>query len=207
MLPARYTRHASVPAHRWRPSRAPALALVAACSLAAAGCGATAPESRSPDRDVPAYAGRFVELFDDAIEPSAVGFNLGTSTPPDHDRLLRERAQIGDAVVRARVTTVTSKDQDNGRSWQMGLRTVERIAGAGPLPPDFTLTVDPRSPTAGILRAFESRLIGRTFVAFVREFRRAEERREDAELHFHLAHDGTDEVNAVLAAALQSTAR
>ncbi|MDP9150865.1 MAG: hypothetical protein M3O36_13120 [Myxococcota bacterium] len=181
--------------------------MIAACSLALGACGGTAPESRSPGRDLPAYVGRSVELFDDAIEPSAVGFNLGTTTAPDRDRLLRERAQIGDAVVRARVTTVTSKDQEQGRSWQMGLQTVERVTGSGPLSPVFTLTIDPRSPAAGIVRAFESRLIGKTFVAFVREFQGAGEQRDDPELHFHLAHDGTDEVNAVLAAALQSSAR
>ncbi len=184
------------------------LVLAVASSLALAACGASAPESRSPERPLPPYGGRSLELFDDAIEPTAVGFNLGASVPPDRDRLLRERAQTGDAVVRARVTTVTSKDENNGRSWQMGLHTVERVTGGGPLATDFTLNVSSNSPSAGILRAFEGRLIGKTFVAFVREFGPVPPSdRAEPDLHFHLAHDGADEVNAVLAAALQGSVR
>jgi hypothetical protein len=147
-----------------------------------------------------------VALFDDAIEPRAVGYELDRALPPLNDKLLRERAQVGDAVVRARVTTVTSKDEDKGRSWQIGLHSLEKLGGPGPLPTDFTVHMDQRSPSAGIMRAFEGRLISMTFIAFVREFARPEAP-EESDLHFHLTPDGKADIAAVHAAFTRDQVR
>jgi hypothetical protein len=173
-------------------------------------CGGNTAEPAHPDRPLPSYAAHWTELFDDAIEPMAVGgFQLGLPTEagrtaPRGDNLLRERSQVGDAVVRARVTTVTTKEEDRGRSWQLGLHTVERLGGAGPLEADFVLRVGPTDSAAGIVRAFETRLIGQTFVAFAREFMRPG---GETELHFHLAPDTKDETDAVTAAILLNPVR
>jgi hypothetical protein len=141
-------------------------------------------------RALPAYAGHEVELFDDAIEARAVGYELERGTPPPmNDNILRERAQVGDAVVRARVTTVTSKNEVRGQSWQIGLHTVEKLGGSGRLDPDFTLQVQSNGPAAGIMRAIGPQMIGMAFVAFVREFARPSAPPEDSDLHFHLAQD------------------
>jgi hypothetical protein len=113
-----------------------------------------------------------------------------------NDNLLRERAQVGDAVVRARVTTVTSKDEDRGRTWQVGFHTIERLGGSGPLDPDFTILVQPSGPSAGIMRALGPQMIGMTFIAFVREFARPGGP-DDSDLHFHLAEDNRAYVAAV----------
>ena len=110
---------------------------------------------------------------------------------------------MGDAVVRARVTTVTSKEEDRGRSWQLGFHSLERLGGTGPLETDFVLRVGPTDAAAGLVRAFETRLIGQTFVGFVREFIRPG---GETELHFHLAPDTKDEVDAVTAAILLNPA-
>jgi hypothetical protein len=107
-------------------------------------------------------------------------------------------------VVRALVTTVTSKEEDRGRSWQLGMHTVERLGGEGPLETDFTLRVSASDVSAGIMRAFEGHLIGTRFVAFVREFIRPG---GETELHFHLAQDAKDEVEAVKAAVLTDRVR
>jgi hypothetical protein len=163
-------------------------------------CGGGTPDAQNPDRPLPAYEGHAAELFDDGIEPTAMGYPSDQSaSQPLGDTRLRERTQIGDAVVRAKVTTVTAKAEDRGRSWQVGLRTTERLAGSGVLAKDFLLTVDSRDPAAGILRGFEARLIGSSFVAFVREFRRAGAPGE-SDLRFHLAPDSPEEVKAVRAA-------
>jgi hypothetical protein len=178
-------------------------------ALLLSACGGGTPEARRADRQLPSYGGHAVELFDDAIEPAGVGIQLGGQAgagfnAPRSDNLLRERTQVGDAVVRARVTTVTAKDEDTGRSWQLGMHTIERLGGAGPLEPDFTLRVGASDAAAGILRAFESRLIGTTFVAFVREF---VHQGGEAELHFHLAQDSRDELEAVKSAVLLDEVR
>jgi hypothetical protein len=175
---------------------------VAALALTAGtlACGGGTPDAQNPDRPLPAYEGHAAELFDDGIEPTAMGYPSDQSAgQPLGDTRLRERTQIGDAVVRAKVTTVTAKAEDRGRSWQVGLRTTERLAGSGVLAKDFLLTVDPRDPAAGILRGFEARLIGSSFVAFVREFRRAGSPGE-SDLRFHLAPDSPEEVKAVKSA-------
>jgi hypothetical protein len=178
--------------------------------LLSCGCGGNTAEAARPDRPLPSYAAHWTELFDDVIEPTAVGgfqvaFPAGAGrTLPRGDNLLRERSQVGDAVVRARVTTVTTKDEDRGRSWQLGLHTLERLAGEGPLEADFVLRIGPTDSAAGIVRAFETRLIGQTFVAFAREFSRPG---GESELHFHLAPDTKDETDAVNAAILQNSVR
>jgi hypothetical protein len=185
------------------------IAPLAVMAAALGGCAGTTNGARGPGNTMPAYAGHAADLFDDAIEPAAVGYELDqapTAGTPMSSNRLRERAQVGDAVVRAHVTTVTSKDEDKGRTWQIGLRTVETIAGSSSFPNDFTVEIEPSGPSAGIVRAFESRLIGKTFLAFVREFARPGAD-GDAELHFHLAPDAKPDIGAVLAAVKMDQVR
>jgi hypothetical protein len=153
----------------------------------------------SPGRELPAYADHARELFDDVLEPSAVGIELDQNGGPSADLLLRERAQVGNAVVRARVTTITTRDDDTGRIWQIDFHTVDRLAGSGPLDADFAVDLGPSSPSVGIMRAFAPRLFGSTFVVFVREFagQAAQGAAGDPDLHFHLAPDSKEEETAV----------
>jgi hypothetical protein len=160
-------------------------------------CGGSAAEGRP----LPTYTGHAVDLFDDGIEPTAVGYPPGASPPPASDPSLRERTQTGDAVVRARVMTVTAKVEDTGRSWQIGMRTLGRLGGSGPLDQDFTLSVGGHDQAAGIVGAFESRLVGRAFIVFVREFGRdGAPKGERGDLRFHVAADAPEEQKAVSAA-------
>ncbi len=159
---------------------------------------------------MPLYSGHSAELFDDAIEPGAVGYGGAyRASEPKNDTLLRERTQNGDAVVRARVVTVTSSPEDNGHSWQIGLRTLETLAGKRPPDGDFTLRVEGQGPAAGIVRALEARLVGATFVVFVREFDAAKGGGQEVEtqLHFHLGKDDADELGAVRQASLLGDVR
>jgi hypothetical protein len=178
-----------------------AAAVLLACVLLA--CGGGTPGARGPGRLLPPYTGHATELFDDGIEPAAVGFSLDPSESPQADTRVRERTQTGDAVVRARVRTVTSRVENEGRSWQLGLHVLERLAGSGPLEEDFTLAVLPTDPAAGIVRAFEARLIGQSFVVFVRAFSPVGAPPGDpGDLHFHMAPETPDELKAVESAVL-----
>jgi hypothetical protein len=184
----------------------PGLALVAAVLLSS--CGGANPDAQSPVRVLPPYLGRATELFDDGIEPTAVGFPLDPSDSPLADTRVRERTQTGDAVVRARVRTVTSKVEGGRRSWQLGLRVLDHLAGSGPLDPDFTLSVLPSDPAAGIVRGFEAGLIGKTFIVFVREFSHAGALPGDpGDLRYHVAGETPDELGAVRAAVLLDRVR
>ena len=162
----------------------------------------------------PAYMAHDAELFDDAIEPSALG-EAGEATlkPARTDMILRERTQIGDAALRAKVITVTARDENAGRSWLLGLQTLETLAGRRPPGSEFVVQVDAAGPAAGMVRAMEGRLVGMTFVAFVREYRAppvaaaaaaaptGEADGDGSRWHFHLARDDKSEVAAVREAA------
>jgi hypothetical protein len=186
----------------------------AAILVSSAACGAGASDVRGRERPLPPYGGLQAQLFDDGIESDAVGFDLdrATSSPQDsspasassNGPLLLERAEAGDAAVRARLTTITSGARDQG--WQLGFHTIERLAGAGPLAADFGVLVEPTGPSAGIVRAFEGTLVGKTFIVFVREFARADAPGESS-LHFHLTRDGSADVAALRAAVALSQVR
>jgi hypothetical protein len=153
------------------------------------------------------YSGHDAALFDDAIEPVAVGYGsygtVDTGSSPKNDMLLRERTETGDAVVRARVVTVTSDPEASGAGWRIGLHVLETVAGKRPPPNDLTFVVGGTAPAAGIVRTLEARLVGTTFVVFVREFGRAPNPNDEsgdergAELHYHFARDDKDELGAV----------
>jgi hypothetical protein len=146
-------------------------------------------------------------LFDDGIDtqPPSAGFEPGAS-PVDSERL-RERTQLGDCVARVRVVTITSTASEEGTSWQIGLHTLETLAGDSPVGTDWTLRVDDRGEAASALRVLGGRLIDRPFIAFLRQFARAQgesggEGGREGELHFHLAAEDQDQLGAVRVAAL-----
>jgi len=157
--------------------------------------------AQGPGRPLPAYAGHAAELFDDIIEPGAVGLTLDGRPDPRADRALRERTQVGDAVLRVRATTVTAKQEDSGVRYAVGLHTLESVAGPFPPGETFEVTVGPLNPSTGILKTMEGQVVGKTFVVFVRAFVRPD---GDQELHFHFAPDTKDELAAVRDAAALS---
>jgi len=158
-------------------------------------CGGSGRDPNAPTRPLPSWAGHATELFDDTIEPRAVGLELDRgAAPPRTDATLRERAQTSDAVLRVRVDTVTARDDGVNPRYDVGLRTLETLGGEHPPAETFTVRVGKDSPSIGLMRSFQTRLGGKTFVAFVREFIRPD---GDVELHFHFAGDDKAVVQAV----------
>jgi hypothetical protein len=174
--------------------RSAALGVVVTATVALVGCAGAERDVNDPSRPLAPYGGRSAELFDDRIEPAAVGLDLDHDFAPRTDRALRERAQVGDAVLRVRVSTVTAKTDGPDAVYQLGLHTVEKLAGKAPPPTDFTVQITKRSEAHGIMKNFESRLVGYAFVAFVRQFAQPDGERE---VHFHLTPD-TKEVKAAV---------
>lgn len=167
------------------------LATVALVAVSA--CGGS-KDANDPNRAVAAYSGRQADLFDDTIEPAAVGLDFDKGYAPRVDKTLRERAQVGDAVLRVRVATVTAKKDGPDATYQLGLHTIEKLTGKNPPPTDFTVQIDKASESHGIVKSFESRLVGYAFIAFVREFAHPS---GDREVHFHLAPDTKQVKSAV----------
>jgi len=180
--------------------RSPALA-VAALLAVTIGCGKGAANGVRP---LPSYAGHETELFDDIIEPRAVGLELDRAGPPRSDATLRERTQVGDAVLRVRIETVTIHEDGVDTRFDLGMKTLESLAGSHPPGTDFSVRLGKSSPSAGIVRSMATRLSGKTFIVFVREFIRAD---GDTELHFHVAPDDKEETKAVRDATALQTLR
>lgn len=164
-------------------------------------CSTTGPRPSVPSSHLQAYEGHARELFDDGIGAQAVGLGVEPIVSPRERDLARERAHLGDSVLRTRVVSLTSAQDESGPRWFIGLRTVERLTGERNVPDNFALCIDSKAPGARLLRALDGQIIGTPLVAFLREFAATEEGKE-GELHFHLSSDGKDEVDAVRVAAL-----
>jgi len=160
--------------------------------VTSASCGG--PDANSPSRPLPAYDGHQTELFDDAIDPRAVGLNLDEARTPQTDAAVRERTQVGDAVVRAKVQTVTQKRNGDDVEYQLGLQVLEKLAGEHEPPEIFAVRFDKASPSAGIVRSLDARLGGKTFVVFVKEFKGSD---GEPRFYAHFAADSKDVIAAV----------
>lgn len=164
-----------------------------AVGFAGLGCS-PAVGGQEAERPVVPYSGPQAKLFDDALDPAAVGLDYDKGYSPRADKSLRERSQTGDAVIRVKVATVTAKTDGPDKVYQLGLHSVEKLTGKKPPPADFTVQITKASESLGIMKNFESRLVGYAFVAFVREFADAG---GEHEIHFHLAPDTKDVKTAV----------
>ena len=167
--------------------------LLASFALVGSGCGGTESGANSPSRALPAYSGHDAELFDDAIEPKAVGLDYDQGLDPRIDTKFRERAQLSDAVLRAKVETVTVHGDGPEARYDLSLKTIEKLSGANPPHDEFTLHLEANNPSAGIVRTMQTTLGGKGFVTFVREFARAD---GEAEWHFHLSPDTKEAASA-----------
>jgi hypothetical protein len=170
------------------------------------GCGGGGAQAGASKTPLPTYSGHAVELFDDIIEPGAAGLELDEGTAPAADPVLRERTQVADAVARVKVTTVTTKVEDTGTTYQVTLRLLEVLTGKNAPPPEFTVQIPNDNASVGIMKNQGQTFVdqGKTFLCFVRAFVRAD---GDTDLHFHMGPDKPDEIKAVRDAAAQQELR
>jgi hypothetical protein len=177
-----------------RPTHLSAILVALACA-----CGPAPAAKPAQTKASPAYVGRPAALFDDSIEPAAVGLDMERDYKPKADKNLRERALTADGIFRTRLSTVTKKNETNGSTYELALRSVEKLSGRMPGAGDtFLVNVQPASPALGIIRSFEARLVGKEFIAFVKTFSKEG---GETEVHVHLA-PSTNEVRAAISDAV-----
>lgn len=140
-------------------------------SLAASLVGCGAGGAGGLVASYPRWEGRGRELFPDLIEPSAVGLTFDV---PVHraDPLFRARAQSAELVTRARVQTINVEIQASNEPRYSLVLELEHPTLATPKwdVPRLELRIDGASPSYGVVRALETRLKGRIFVAFFHRF-------------------------------------
>jgi hypothetical protein len=179
--------------------RVPARVFAVVVVLLSAGCGpgpAQGPRPVDPTALAPC-TGRAAELFDDKVDGTAVGL-ADVNVPPRNDPVLQERVNQAEAVARMRVSTVTVDAVGGQPLYHVSLVLVASLVNRGFSENRIELSVGPNSPSFGIVKWLDTRLIGRTFIGFVRRFAGAEE----PVIRFHLSADSPE----VLAAIREATA-
>lgn len=184
------------------PLRFASSALLAGAFLVLAGCGEATPGAKAPEgANLPKWEGHARELFDDNIDPAAVGLSM-EGPAPRSDPFLRERSQTAAVTARVRVQTVTVDSVGDQKTYHLGVQvgfptlTVARVPDKS-----FELSIKATSSAFGIAKAFDARLRGATFIGFVGRFQGED---GEVEVHFHLAPDTADVATAVKeAVALQ----
>jgi hypothetical protein len=172
-------------------------------ALSANACGgrpATAPAAQN----LPIYAGSAIQLFDDRIDPTAVGL-ADVAENPRTDSTLRARTQNAEVVARTRVSTV-SVDSVGGRPvYRLRFTFIEPpIIARGFSGDQVDISVRDDSPAFGIVKWLDTKLIGHSFVGFFHRFAGNNE----PEVRFHLSPDDPHVLAAVRdASALSELSR
>ena len=177
------------------PLRFSTAALTAGVFLLLTSCGDATPGAKAPEgASLPRWEGHSRELFDDNIDPAAVGLSM-EGVAPRSDPFLRERAQTAAVTARVRVQTVTVDSIGDQKTYHLGVQ-VGFPTLTPPRVPDksFELSIKSTSSAFGIAKSFDSRLRGSTFIGFIGRFQ-AED--GEVEVHFHLAPDTADVAAAV----------
>ena len=96
-----------------------------------------------------------------------------------------------------RVVTVTSTEAEGGASWQIGVHTLETLAGGTPAGTDWTASRREETPPRGcVCERSGGHLVQRPFILCLRTFAPARGDGGGA-LHFHLAGEDEDQLGAV----------
>jgi hypothetical protein len=179
------------------PSFSPRTLAVGA-ALLWVGCGpggASGPRAVDPTSFAP-YTGRAVELFDDKIDAAAVGLAT-VNNSPKNDPVLHDRVTGAEAIARMRVSTVTVDMAGGQPTYHVNIEIAASIVSRGFSENHIELSIGPSSPSFGIVKWLDTRIIGRTFIGFVRRFAGTDE----PVVRFHLSADTADVLSAVREAA------
>lgn len=165
-------------------------------TAAASACG-NGTEARSPqDLGLGPWDDHARYVFDDNIEPAAVGFTMD-SPPARADRFLRERAQTAELVTRLQVRTVTIDTIGDESTYHLGVQVLPPVLVPDPKIKDtkLELVIRPTSPAHGIAKALDQRMQNVTFIGFVHRYASLDG--TETELHWHLSPDTPEVAEAV----------
>jgi hypothetical protein len=180
-------------------------AALLAISIAGFGCaGQVGPAAGASGAGLPKWDTHDREVFDDALDPAAVGLQMEGPSPRS-DRFLRERSQLAEVVGYMRVSTVTVDTiGDGAKRVHVGVEVAQPTL-AKPRIEEKSFELSLGSGSSVLPAGFESRLRGRTFIGFVRRYATDE---GESVVHWHLSANSPEVAAAVKeAVALQEFAR
>jgi hypothetical protein len=166
-------------------------------------CGGRSASSPGP-QNFPVYAGNATQLFDDRIDPTAVGL-ADVAENPRTDPVLRARTQSAEVVGRTRVSTVSVDSAGVKPVYRLRLTFLEPpVVTRGFSGDQIEIAVGDDSPAFGIVKWLDTKLIGHSFVGFFHRFAGNDE----PEVRFHLSPDDPQVLGAVRdASALSELSR
>ena len=183
----------NAPSSMTRPPSRRHFVLATFAGLLLVACRAKPKAKSADDEAFPPYDGQLRELFDDHINPAAVGLAMDGGSPAN-DPLLRLRSQAADIVARMKVQTVTRDSVGAKTTFVLAMQV-----GQPPLMPakmeehSIELSITPDMGAFGIVQSLEAKLRGHTFVGFVKRF----EGDDGPVLHWHLTADDPEVAQVV----------
>lgn len=177
-----------------RAFRTVGIALAAVLASACGGEEARAPVSSGVPLEP--WAGELQGLFDDTIEPAAVGLSHDGRAASESP-LLALRTRQAELVARMRLQTLTRDTRDETSSYALTFEVGQPPLRAGLDERAIELRLAEGSQAFELVSSVENTLRGRVFVGFVRRFRGE----DGPELHWHLTTDSADVHQAVGVAA------
>ena len=159
------------------------------CSNASHQKAAAAPSPTS----FPPYAGPATQLFDDRIDPMAVGL-AGVTENPRLDQTLKARTQNAEVAGRMRVSTVTVDSVGGRPVYRLRFTLSEApVVARGFEGNQIEVALTDDSPAFGIVKWLDTKLIGYSFVGFFHRFAGNYE----PQIRFHLSPDDPQVISAV----------
>ena len=182
------------PARLFEQTTLALVAVLAVGSLPLAACEPSQPGKMAAGANLPKWEARSRMIFDDNIDPAAVGLSMDGPSPRN-DAFLRERAQTADVVARVKVQTVTVDSVGEQKTYHLGIQVgVPTLVAAKVDDRTFELSIKPTSGAFGIAKAFDARLRGQTFIGFIKRFSSED---GEIEVHWHLSPDTAEVVTAI----------
>ena len=168
-------------------------------SLCLFACTPLTPAETGSARSTAPWEGRLRDLFNDSIDPSAVGLTGISSS--NAGGAVSARAEEAQFIVRVRVATVTTEGVGKDLRYLITLRVIgDPIAGPRTPGDTIQISIGQDNPTFGIAKAKDMQLAGVQFIGFLREFNQL----GTPVMHWHLARDGQDVLDAVRNVAVLS---
>jgi hypothetical protein len=144
-------------------------------------------------QNLPVYAGNATQLFDDRIDPKAVGL-ADVAENPRTDPVLRARTQNAEIVARTRVSTVSVDTVGGKPVYRLRFTFAEPpVVARGFSGNQIEIAVHDASPAFGIVKWLDTKLIGYSFIGFFHRFAGNYE----PEVRFHLSPDDPQVMAAV----------
>lgn len=145
-------------------------ATAASVSIVALTLGACSGSSRpaSSAADLPSYGPNEAVLFDDTF--SAAVFDTTIAPAPDWRAKMNNRTAAADAVVRARISTVSSQQSEAMSSLELEFTPAGAALAGRTETASIMVELPSRSPSFAVVGVDSSALIGKTVILFYRRY-------------------------------------